>query len=276
MGKTSYKNTTELIKDLTDRVDDLNNGKLGLSDLDELVQSGRELYEHLVVLRHVAFEKAQTEPNEEHPQTTEKEAIAEAASETSVAFDLPESQDSKGDEEDTSQTDLHFDFTAMDDEVEKTIPEEKEEQPEESTAEAVQESTTEATEESAPNSQKEDVQGPPPFETNTKTEDEDDNASLNDAFKKEDDLSLRKKLQKTPVADIRTHISIAKKFEYISSLFDGDAGAYDEAIDFLNTCASGEDARLKLNEYTSRYSWDLEDKSIIKFIELVERRYISG
>ena len=259
MGKTSYKNTTELIKDLNDRLNDLNNGQLGLSDLDDLVDSSRELYEHLIVLRHVAFEKAQTNTAESLTKTAEKEVIAEAEEESGIAFDMTQSDASTTAEKAEEQTDLHFDFTAREEE-------------ENSSSVGMNDAETF----DQPELQ-EEVK--PAFESTTAQQvsaEETENASLNDSFKKEDDLSLRKKLQNTPVADIKTHISIAKKFEYISSLFNGDAEAYDEAIDFLNNCASGQDARLKLNEYTTKYAWDLEDKSIIKFIELVERRYISG
>ena len=98
--------------------------------------------------------------------------------------------------------------------------------------------------------------------------------SLNDTLKKEEDQSLRKIFQNSPISDIKSQISIGKKFEYISSMFKGNAAEYEDAIDFLNTAANGNEAKLKLNELTHKYSWDLEDKSIIKFIELVERRYL--
>ncbi len=234
MGKTSYKNTAELINDLSERIDDLNNGKLGLGDLDNLVESGKSLYEHLVVLRHLAFEKhgdpAVTASATEAVADVQEEVEPVEETETELAFDLTGGADVEEEMTEEPANDLHFDFTQSTDEFAPEIEEIKQ--------------TPEA--------------------------------SFNDALKKDDELSLRKKLQNTPVSDIKTHISIAKKFEYISSLFNGDSAAYDEAIDFLNSCATGEDARLKLNEYTTQYAWDLEDKSIIKFIELVERRYISA
>ena len=99
-------------------------------------------------------------------------------------------------------------------------------------------------------------------------------SSLNDVLKSEADLSLRKKLQKSPVQDLRTEISIQKRFEYITAMFSGKKDAYEEAIDVLNACANAEDARIKLSEYSENYNWDLEDKSILKFLELVERRFL--
>ncbi|MBK8927308.1 MAG: hypothetical protein IPM74_15665 [Crocinitomicaceae bacterium] len=77
-----------------------------------------------------------------------------------------------------------------------------------------------------------------------------------------------------PIADLRTEIGIGKKFEYINFLFAGDAKAYETAITELNNCANAEAAKQKLNVYASVYRWDLEDKTIIKFVELVERRFL--
>ena len=57
-------------------------------------------------------------------------------------------------------------------------------------------------------------------------------------------------------------------------MFDGDNVKYESAIQVLNSCADGEEAKDKLNEYSTEYNWDLENKSIIKFVELVERRYL--
>mgnify|MGYP000362637374 CR=1 FL=1 len=63
-------------------------------------------------------------------------------------------------------------------------------------------------------------------------EDYDDGASSNSLNQslRQDELSLRKKLQNSPIADIKSHISIAKKFEYISIMFEGNSADYDEAI----------------------------------------------
>lgn len=262
MGKTSYKNTAELINDLSERIDDLNNGKLGLGDLDNLVESGKSLYEHLVVLRHLAFEKhrdpAVTASATEAVADVQEEVEPVEETETELAFDLTGGADVEEEMTEEPANDLHFDFTQSTDEFAPEIEEIKQ------------------TPEASFNAAVEMPDPPKENESFSESNEDDADASLNDALKKDDELSLRKKLQNTPVSDIKTHISIAKKFEYISSLFNGDSAAYDEAIDFLNSCATGEDARLKLNEYTTQYAWNLEDKSIIKFIELVERRYISA
>ena len=264
MGKTSYKNTAELIAELSSKIDELNNGSLDLTELDSLVDCGKDLYEQLIILRYKAFDKLGT------PETNrEKEMEPVVINTTKPVVNEPK------EEEETM-----FDFTNLDTVVEEsqpsfdfTIEEEKTEEEEtiepevekESIVEKIEVQEQELVQEEEQQEQKHELEG---------EQDEDVSESLHESLKNQDDQSLRKKLQNTPISNLKSHISIAKKFEYISQMFDGDKTAYDEAIDFLNTAASGKDAQLKLNELTTIYKWDLEDKSIIKFIELVERRYL--
>ena len=238
MGKTSYKNTKELIIEVSNQLDKLDQGSLELDELNRLVECGQEIYEQLVILRYKAFDKFGEQQS--NKPIIEKTVEPPLAQETEAeAFDFTEISSPKTKEEPQPSFDFSID-TEIDSKA--NVPDNEEKSAEK--------------------------------QIKTPKEDETDFNSLNDVFKSEDDLSLRKKFQNTPVADIKSNISIAKKFEYISNMFDGNSSEYEESIDFLNTCASGEDARLKLNELTSKYKWDLEDKSIIKFIELVERRYL--
>ena len=231
MGKTSYKNTKELIKELSNQLDNLDRGNLELEDLNRLVENGQELYEQLVILRYKAFDKygAPKSPAAE----IEEKPIEKAPEKADEAI---------------------FDFTEM------STPEVQND-PQPSFDFSIDPEAVEKDEKVAP-------------QKKSSLSDETEGNSLHDALKSGDDLSLRKKFQNTPVTDIKSNISIAKKFEYISNMFDGNSAVYEESIEFLNTCATGDDARLKLNELTTKFSWDLEDKSIIKFIELVERRYL--
>ncbi|NOQ70560.1 MAG: hypothetical protein GQ574_01075 [Crocinitomix sp.] len=255
MGKTSYKNTEELIKEIAENVAALQKGELGLNKLNDLVDSGKDLFEQLVILRYKAFDKYGTPEKAVSEKIVKTEAVVEEVAEKKEAeevdeekpFDFTGFSSEKKEEEQPS-----FDFTLDEEQPEVTEPVEKE----------IEDEANDFEEKIA-----ESVQA---------DEDYDDGASsnsLNESLK-QDELSLRKRLQNSPVSDIKTHISIAKKFEYISIMFEGNSDEYDEAIDFLNTCATGKDARLKLNELTTNHSWDLENKSIINFIELVERRYL--
>ncbi len=244
MGKTSFNNPSELIKNLSDKINDLNSGKLSLSDLDLLVANSQALYEQLIILRYKAFDTL-GEPLKKETPINEKPIIIQPELPKNEPIDLAE---------------IPFDFSGITNEIEQTVQAEPEtfklkvEQPNIPVTPINKISNTENVEE--------------------EKEEQTVSNSLNDTLKKEEDQSLRKIFQNSPIRDIKSQISIGKKFEYISSMFKGNAAEYEDAIDFLNTAANGTEAKLKLNELTNKYSWDLEDKSIIKFIELVERRYL--
>lgn len=243
MGKTSYQNITDLIDQLNNKLKELNEGNLEIGQVESMVENSKELYERLVVLRYKVYEK----------------------------YGDPTEADIKKVEEETP-----FDFTDLS-EPEQQIEEpitvaEKKEIP----AEPIQEEK-----ESIDISH--DIQ--PGFDFTAEPEEEkalslhekieSTEESLHDKLKiDEDELSLRKQLQNTPIKDIKSEITIARRFEYISILFNGDSDAYDKAIEDLNSCSDASQARIKLNEYSTTYEWDLENKAIIKFVELVERRYL--
>jgi hypothetical protein len=251
MGKTSYENMSDLSKKLNDKIAEIESGDLELSDLEGVVSDSRELYERLLILKHKAYEQI------EHPSETEKEKT--------IVDVVEEEEEVKEEEEPT------LDFSGI------TEESEEEEQPsfdftadEESETEESNEPTIEIPKEEPSKEDKEDLFKDSHVE---KHEPEDEN-TLNEKLKEEEELSLRKKLQSTAVSDLKSEISIAKKFEYITFMFEGKNESYNDAIEVLNNCVDGDDARVKLNEYSSKYNWDLENKSIIKFVELVERRYL--
>lgn len=244
MGKTSFNNPSELIKNLSDKINDLNSGKLSLSDLDLLVADSQSLYEQLIILRYKAFDKLGEPQKKEAPIHVEP-VITQPELTKNEPIDIVE---------------IPFDFSGI-----TNVPE----------------PTTEGEPAKIDSIEEQPVIPATPLTTISNTENEEEEEeeqtvsnSLNDTLKKEEDQSLRKIFQNSPISDIKSQISIGKKFEYISSMFKGNAAEYEDAIDFLNTAANGNEAKLKLNELTNKYNWDLEDKSIIKFIELVERRYL--
>ncbi len=266
MSKVSYNNASDLSTMVSKKMKALNKGKLTLSELDELVKDAQQLYEELVVLRYQAFNHL------EKPKTAVREAtIAEAVPEEHTAFDFTGITEEK--KETSQEEEIGFDFT-----IDEPIAQE------EISFEPVPETVSETTLSQTPE-KNEDVKEIPEVKTSkisaSNTDEQEDQLpheiednSLYNRFKSEDDdSSLRKKLQNSPIADIKEHISIAKKFEYISQMFSGDTDAYNEAIDFLNNCAKKSDAKQKIDAYPSEYQWDLENKSIQKFIELIDRRY---
>lgn len=255
MGKTSFQNIEKLIREIESRLDQLKQGKLLVDELNDLVKMSADLHERLAVLRHKAYEKF-GEPQDssiplESPKEQETESFDFSAMQTDVVKENQVEENSpvvEESEESISFSGLSFDLP------EKDTPAKVE----------VKKPLHVIREETKP------VTSVPLHEKFLKEEE-----PLNDKLKQDGDLPLRKKLGLTPVKDIRAEIGIGKKFEYINFLFGGDAKAYDTAIDELNNCGSAEIARQKLNVYSSVYKWNMEDKTIIKFIELVDRRFIS-
>ncbi|MEO9533404.1 MAG: hypothetical protein ABJG50_12505 [Crocinitomicaceae bacterium] len=267
MGKTSYNNMKELSDAISSKIGDLESGELAITDLEGLVEEARELYERLLIVKFKAYEKY-GEPSSE---SSDHEEEAEEVNEIVEEIETEEEEtgfDFSGITEEVEQPSFDFsgsieaESSATLEAEEKAEVQEEEEQVQETQVAEESEETKEVAEDIFKDSHVERIEA------------EDEN-SLNEKLKdSEDELSLRKKLQSTPVTDLRKEISIAKKFEYITFMFEGRNETYEKAIDSLNNCADGEEAKNKLNEFSTQYNWDLENKSIIKFVELVERRYL--
>ncbi|UKN00738.1 hypothetical protein K6119_13455 [Paracrocinitomix mangrovi] len=286
MGKTSFKKMQELSKKLHKKIEKIESGKLGIEDLEEVVEQARELYERLLILKYKAYEKFGEPENSATVEVEEEveEEVEAVVEETNTVEEEPQEEpeevssfDFTGVSEEIEQP--SFDFSDMtESEPEKEIEEVEEEEEKETFPEADNVKTQ------SPIEEEEEETFPEADDVKTKSDlfkashvekrEKEDENSLNQKLADDEALTLRKKLQSTPITDLKSEISIAKKFEYITFMFGGDNNNYEEAINVLNNCADADEAREKLNEYSNKYKWDLENKSIIKFVELVERRYI--
>ena len=87
--------------------------------------------------------------------------------------------------------------------------------------------------------------------------------------------TLAQKHAKSAIKDIQKYIGINQRFSFIKNLFNEDKSAYDDAVAKLNSCASFLEADDFIhNELFEKYGWDENTVHVIKFIDLVERRYI--
>ena len=100
-----------------------------------------------------------------------------------------------------------------------------------------------------------------------------DDQSINNALMEEEDNSLASKMQKTPIHDLNAAIGMNDRFSYINDLFEGQSETYNKALEQLNTLDNKVEAKEKLSDMAVEYSWDLENKVVQMFVELVERRY---
>ena len=87
--------------------------------------------------------------------------------------------------------------------------------------------------------------------------------------------SLGDKLGRTPISDLKKAIGINQKFLFINELFQQNADEYNASVDFINKADSLDDAQIYINsKLISRYNWDLENKHVENFMELVERKFL--
>ncbi len=100
--------------------------------------------------------------------------------------------------------------------------------------------------------------------------------SINDRIAKGQTAeTLAAKHAKNPIANLEKSIGINQKFSFIKHLFNNDKTAYSEALKMLNSCAGFLEADDYVqNQLKKKYDWDVEALHVIKFIDLVERRYL--
>lgn len=258
MGKTSFQSLDQLAKYISDNITELNNGNLNSSEIEDLTENTRDLYERLIVIRHKAYEKF-GEPNEtvavQKEEINSPEPIIEKP-----AFNLSTEETVK-EEVIEEEPMMSFDFSEP---VTESVPPVREEVPtivEEPIIEP--EPIIEETPESI-SIEKEIASLGDSLSSNS--------ASLNDAFKSSGSLS--DKLKQSKIEDLKSHIGINKKFSFISDLFGGSNENYNEAITALNTCQNGDDARAILGDLAQTNNWDVEGETVSTFVDLVERRYL--
>jgi hypothetical protein len=245
MGKTSFQTLDQLVKNILENINLLNNGKLNISEIEKLTENTRDLYERLIVIRHKAYEKF-GEPVKDGATTIK--AISESTEE--LMFDLAKEEPQKRVEIEEM---MSFDFSESIDEIKSEadikplIVEKKEDVIPEAKAN-IKDTTN----------KKEAV-----LSTST---------SLNDAFKTSN--SLAHKLNQSKIDDIKSFIDINKKFSFITNLFSGNNDHYNEAINTLNNITDGDEARTYLGDLAQKNNWNVEENTVLTFVELVERKFI--
>jgi hypothetical protein len=60
----------------------------------------------------------------------------------------------------------------------------------------------------------------------------------------------------------------------MNDLFEGENTVFNNAINRLNSCGNGEEAKMVLSEYSMKYGWRNDSERVIQFFELIERRYL--
>lgn len=224
----SYQNLNTLVAKIQSALTQLENKQLSVSDIDNIQENAKELFERLTVLKYLALEKlvdAATNDTKEVKLEDENQApsVEEADIPVSIKIGSSEPRTPK------NQTNL---------------------------LDAIKES-------------KEGVEVDQPEEL---PEDQ----SLNEKLVADPgSTSLAEKLKRQPINDLLTAIGINQKFLFMNDLFEGERDQFHHSLDELNKFDSFLDADNYIkNNLMVKYNWDMENKSVVRFMELVERRYL--
>jgi hypothetical protein len=92
-------------------------------------------------------------------------------------------------------------------------------------------------------------------------------------FEEKMSKELSDKLGELPIADIRKGMGLNERIIFLNELFEGNAPAFDNAINTLNNAADFNAAQAELKTLFGRYGWALKEKHAKAFIRLVKRRH---
>lgn len=87
--------------------------------------------------------------------------------------------------------------------------------------------------------------------------------------------TLANQLAKKPVKNLKKGIPIHQRFLFINELFQQDASAFEEAVEYIDECNDYSKAKSYVeNKLSSNYKWDEENPHVRAFEDLVERRFL--
>ena len=99
--------------------------------------------------------------------------------------------------------------------------------------------------------------------------------SLNDTFKENasQQATIAKKLEGSPISDLKKNISLNQRFQFCKDLFKGTNQEYEVTLEKLNNTNRDEAMRV-LQTLKDKYSWNPDSMATKDFTDLVNRRYM--
>ena len=271
----------ELSEELHTNINELLSGNMTPAQTQHLVELCSELYEKLIVLRFKAFTETITPAEKMQAVLETSEPIKIDTTPVSTPPELANQVnliDAIKEVEQVAEQDPEEDANALQDvaqdaskDVEQDASQEEDEDNEEEEIvfqlipndEPVAETTvmavvTEITAEEAP---KGEVKPP---------------VSLNDTFKENasQQASIAKKLEGSPISDLKKNISLNQRFQFCKDLFKGNNQEYELMLEKLNNTNRDEAMRI-LQTLRDKYSWNPESMAAKDFTDLVNRRYMA-
>lgn len=247
----------ELSEELHTNINELLSGNMTPAQTQHLVELCSELYEKLIVLRFKAFSETNTpaEKMQAVLETVEPIKIDTAPIQTPVELvnQVNLIDAIKEVEQDASQEEEEEQEGDDEDIVFQLIPNE----------EPVVETPVVSIAPEAPKQEEPKAEVKPPV-------------SLNDTFKENatQQASIAKKLEGSPISDLKKNISLNQRFQFCKDLFKGNNQEYELMLEKLNNTNRDEAMRI-LQTLKDKYSWNPDSMAAKDFTDLVNRRYMA-
>jgi hypothetical protein len=268
----------ELSEELHTNINELLSGNMSPEQTQHLVELCSELYEKLIVLRFKAFtetitpaEKMQAVLETSEPikiDTTPVSTPPELANQVNLIDAIKEVEQGPSEDANALQ-DSTKDANAVQDSSKDVA--------QDSTKDVAQDSTKDA-------SQEEDEDEEIVFQLISNDEpaieapkgEVKPMVSLNDTFKENanQQATIAKKLEGSPISDLKKNISLNQRFQFCKDLFKGNNQEYEVTLEKLNNTNRDEAIRV-LQTLKDKYSWNPDSMAVKDFTDLVTRRYMA-
>jgi len=269
----------ELSEELHTNINELLSGNMSPEQTQHLVELCSELYEKLIILRFKAFsetitpvEKMQAVLEKVEPikiDTTPVLLPVELVNQVNLIDAIKEVEQGPAEGTDTLQ-DVAQDANALQDSSKDVAQD----------AYALQDSTKDASQEEEEEGDDEEIvfqlipNDEPAIEA-PKGEVK-PMVSLNDTFKENasQQATIAKKLEGSPISDLKKNISLNQRFQFCKDLFKGNNQEYELLLEKLNNTNRDEAMRI-LQTLKDKYSWNPDSMAVKDFTDLVNRRYMA-
>lgn len=233
-----YTKLQELAATIQSKLEQLSSGNLSTTELEEMTEQSRELFERLVVLRFMAYDETVNGATKQTAQVTEE------------IITPPVQEEVKW--ETTNQVSLidAIEEVTKSEQVEEIQP-------------LFSFDPTPKQEEAVISNMLFDLAALPATE------------SVNEMLAKtmgSQRETLAQSLEHKPIADLKEAITLNQRFQFSRELFKGNNQDYEVAIDHLNR-VSRDEAMQHLITLRSKYAWNNEATVTHDFVVLVERRH---
>jgi hypothetical protein len=260
----------ELSEELHTNINELLSGNMSPEQTQHLVELCSELYEKLIVLRFKAFSESSTPAEKMQAVLENVEPIKIDTTPSTTPVELVNQVnliDAIKEVEQVAEQDVAQDSTKDANALQ------------DSSKDVAQDSTKDASQEEDEDEDEEIVfqlipNDEPAIEApNGEVK---PMVSLNDTFKENasQQATIAKKLEGSPISDLKKNISLNQRFQFCKDLFKGNNQEYEVTLEKLNNTNRDEAMRV-IQTLRDKYSWNPDSMAVKDFTDLVTRRYMA-